>query len=364
MGLSACIQPMTDLHSSPLEGPASTQPSLLRVALIGDTGDPEPQDSVLNTLLAWTTLSPVKTVIIFLGDTIYDRGLPPPSDPNRAEAEQRLMRQLTMIKHSRAQAIFIPGNHDWAKDSGDGFERLQAMNTFIHHFLGGGGQVLPQPGCPGPESFDIAPARLIFLDTEWWLEDDENKHNPECAIADETSFHTELTRLLAQAKDRYVLVMGHHPIASHGPHGGYASHPLRAFAKWLLPTNQDLGGDKYENMIEELTSAFSQYPPLVYASGHDHSLQILNGEPFTELLLVSGGGSSHKLTPVGLSSDTIFADSQPGFMVLEFLINGEVDVQVIESGSTRPRFAKRLSRKDPHKVEYLQQPIAKASPPN
>jgi len=97
-------------------------------------------------------------------------------------------------------------------------------------------------------------------------------------------------------------------------------------------------------MVEELKNAFSRHPPLVYASGHDHSLQILDGNPFAGLLLVSGGGSSHKLTPVGSGTDTIFADSQPGFMALEFLDNGEVDVHVIEAGSTRPRFSKHLNR--------------------
>lgn len=346
LGLTACFQPLPELPlSSAFVSPGANQPVVLRLALIGDTGDPEPQEAALNTLLAWTKLSSVKTVIVFLGDTMYDRELPPPSEPNRAEAEQRLMRQLTMIKHSRAHAIFIPGNHDWAKGSANGFDRLQDMNAFIHHFLGGAGQVLPPPGCPGPESLDVAPVRLIFLDTEWWLEDEDNRHNPACAIADEAAIHTELTRLLSQAEGLPVLVMGHHPLTSHGPHGGYASHPLKAFAKWLLPTNQDLGGDNYTNMVDALKSVFSHYPPLVYSAGHDHSLQILDGNPIAGLLLVSGGGSGRKLTPVGSSPDTIFADSHAGFMALEFLKNGEVDVQVIESGSTRPRFSKHLSRK-------------------
>lgn len=346
LGLTACFQPVPDLPlSSAFESPGANRPVVLRLALIGDTGDPEPQEAVLHMLLTWAELSPVTTVMIFLGDTIYDRGLPPPTDSNRAGAKRRLMRQLTMIKHSQAHAIFIPGNHDWAKGSANGFDRLRDMSAFIQDFLGGAGRVLPEPGCPGPDSLDIAPVRLIFLDTEWWLENDDNKHNPGCAISDHASIQAELTRLLSQAEGRPVLVMGHHPLASHGPHGGFATHPLKAFTKWLFPSNQDLGGGNYENMVEELKSAFSHYPPLVYASGHDHSLQILDGRPSAGFFVVSGGGSSRKLTPVGSGTDTIFADSQAGFMALEFRKNGEVDVQVIEAGSTRPRFSKHLSRK-------------------
>ncbi len=345
-GLASCSRPIPVIPSpSAFESPGTIQPILLRLALIGDTGDPEPQEAVLNTLLAWTKTSPVTTLIIFLGDTIYDRGLPPPTDPNRAEAERRLVGQLSIIKHSQAHAIFIPGNHDWAKGSGDGFDRLRDMNTFIHHFLGEAGQVLPQPGCPGPESLDIVPVRLVFLDTQWWLQDDDNKEKAGCTISDHPSIQTELTRLLSHAEGRSVLVMGHHPLASHGPHGGYASNPLVALKKWLFPTNQDLGGTRYASLVAELQQVFSRYPPLVYASGHDHSLQILDGRPSAGFFVVSGAGSSHKLAPVGSGPDTIFADSQAGFMAMQFYKNGEVYLQVIEAGSTGPRFSKRVSRK-------------------
>lgn len=109
LGLTACFQHLPELPlSSAFVSPGANQPVVLRLALIGDTGDPEPQEAVLRTLSAWTELSPVTTVMIFLGDTIYDRGLPPSTDPNRPEAERRLMRQLTMIKHSRDTRSLFP----------------------------------------------------------------------------------------------------------------------------------------------------------------------------------------------------------------------------------------------------------------
>jgi hypothetical protein len=51
------------------------------------------------------------------------------------------------------------------------------------------------------------------------------------------------------------------------------------------------------------------------------------------------------LTPLGSGTDTIFADSQAGFMAMQFLENGEVYLQVIEAGFTSPRFSKLVSRK-------------------
>jgi hypothetical protein len=122
--------------SSAFESPGTIQPVVLRLALIGNTGDPESQESVLNTLLTWTQASPV---IIFLGDTIYDEGMPLRNDPDRLEAERHLNCQLAIIQQIRANAIFIPGNHDWAKGHADGRERLRQMHTFIQQALGGAG---------------------------------------------------------------------------------------------------------------------------------------------------------------------------------------------------------------------------------
>jgi len=261
LGLISCSRPIPILpSSSAFESPDTNQPIVLRLALIGDTGDPAPQESALNTLLAWTETSPVTTLIIFLGDSIYEKGLPLPTDPDRSEAERRLNRQLAIIKDSQAQAIFIPGNHDWAKGHADGLERLRQMHSFIQQALGGVGHVRPQPGCPGPDSLDLEPVRIVFLDTQWWLQKDEKKGNPVCPFSDHASVQAELTRLLSHAEGRYVFVMGHHPLASHGPHGGYSPHSLIALKKWLFPSNQDLGGARYANMMSELKRSFSRYP--------------------------------------------------------------------------------------------------------
>jgi hypothetical protein len=342
LGLTSCAQPEAVIPSSPVESPGSDQQVVLRLAMIGDTGIPEPQELVLSTLLAWTKLSPVTTRIIFLGDNIYERGLPSPTDPTRPKAERRLVRQLDIIGQSPATAIFVPGNHDWAKGHADGIEHLRHFQAFIQDSLGDAAHVRPQPGCPGPESLDIGPVRLVFLDTQWWLQKDNRKGNVACPFPDHTSIHAELTRLLSQAGDRPVLVMAHHPLASHGPHGGYSPNPFKAFLKWVFPTNQDLKSTRYAGMASDLKQTLSSHPPLVYVAGHDHSLQILEGGSSAEWLLVSGAGSRRKLTAVGSGHDTLFADSQTGFMTMEFLENGDVYLQVIEAGSTRPIFSKRL----------------------
>ena len=70
--------------------------------------------------------------------------------------------------------------------------------------------------------------------------------------------------------------------------------PLRVVKSWLwlpLPiigsiyplsrqlgiSNQDLSGKKYKAMRRAFEGVFQQYPPFVYASGHDHDLQVFRG---------------------------------------------------------------------------------------
>ena len=98
---------------------------------------------------------------------------------------------------------------------------------------------------------------------------------------------------------RHVVVIAHHPLVSGGPHGGYFGwqdhvFPLRNLKSWLwipLPligsaypiaraegiSSQDIPSRAYTRMRVALDSAFAGAPPLIYAGGHDHTLQVIAG---------------------------------------------------------------------------------------
>jgi hypothetical protein len=87
--------------------------------------------------------------------------------------------------------------------------------------------------------------------------------------------------------------------------------------------------------------------PLVYAAGHDHSLQIFEAERGPELHLVSGLGTSGNASDVGSSRRTLFAHSnaaQPGFIEIDFLVDGRVRMAVIERTSEKPNGFEVYSR--------------------
>ena len=323
-----------------------------RLLLLGDGGVPKPDEPVLKTLSEWSAKNAARTSIVFLGDNMYPEGM---TERKKHEATERLTPQLAVAKTSGAHGLFIPGNHDWAKGKAEGLSAVLAQEKFINDALAGESNFLPSGGSPGPVVLELPKAnpvlRLIVLDTQWWLHQHEKpKKAPEKVIE-------ELVALLDT--ELPVIVVGHHPLESYGSHGGFygwKSHlfPLRFMKKWLwipIPivgsaypyarwhlyrSDQDMNGALNKNMVAELNRAFAtrkllpQGPPLlIYASGHEHSLQVLKGE-VTDYLLVSGAAASRKVTEVMSGDNTLFAHQHTGFMAIDFINDGKVLLRVVE----------------------------------
>ena len=152
------------------------------------------------------------------------------------------------------------------------------------------------------------------------------------------------------AAGRHVFVVGHHPLASGGPHGGHfpvVDHlfPLREFRKWLwlpLPivgsayplarqngiSTQDLSSSAYRHLRDSLESVFRDAPPLAFLSGHDHGLQVLSGCGVRHVL-VSGSGSYDHNNAVKRLDSTRYASARPGFMRVDVLGDGRVRLGVL-----------------------------------
>ena len=323
-----------------------------RLLLLGDGGAPKPDEPVLKTLGEWARKDAAKTSIVFLGDNMYPAGM---TERRKHEAATRLGPQLSVVKDAGVHGLFIPGNHDWASGKAEGHSALVAQEKFVNDALSGELNFLPSGGSPGPVALELPKnnptVRLIVLDTQWWLHQHEKpQKSPETVIE-------ELIALLDT--ELSVIVVGHHPLQSYGPHGGYfdwKSHlfPARVLKKWLwIPTpilgsmyaytrghlyklDQDIGSTRNKNMVAQLNRAFSARKPahqgtslLIYASGHEHSLQVLKGDT-VDYLLVSGAAASRKVTEVSSGDNTLFAHQHTGFMAVDFFTDGKVLLRVVE----------------------------------
>jgi hypothetical protein len=372
-----------------------------RLLLIGDAGDPDPEgEPSLLALVRQVNRIPKRTTVVFLGDNVYERGMPPPAPPadelteaavevakalvsdvfqTREQAERVLNAQVAAVRGNHARAIFVPGNHDWDQFQSGGRERILAQESFLQAVRDNekvDATLLPPGGCPGPVSVPLGDqGALIVLDTQWWVEtrDDEKvgpEHNPSgCAYVTEQAVQDALVEMLAEAAHagRRTIVVGHHPLATKGAHGGFVdpwTHVFPAligaayvpvYVEWLplpvvgsavvglrwccSPSAQDMPNSLNRRMRSELmrpmiAAARQGVAPLAYAGGHDHDLQVFESADGPAFLLVSGLGSSARASPVGSNRRTLFAHSnseRPGFMQIDFLDDGRVRLAVIES---------------------------------
>lgn len=403
LGLAACAShPYVHWrHAPPLADPARVEHRLI---LIGDAGDPDPDgEPVLDLLEQRVRRAPERTTVVFLGDNVYETGMPEPTPlegtvieevldqlllalyESRRDAERRVKAQVKAVRVPGARAIFIPGNHDWDQFGVGGFKRVLAQQEYIAQLQAADAvadiRMLPHGGCPGPTVVDVgAHARLVILDTQWWLDAGlGGKPTPEfnptgCPYVTESDVLAALEAeiVAARAAGREAIVVGHHPIASRGPHGGYIEPVVHLFpltmikayvprvVAWfplpglgtlagvlrsrLSPSAQDFSGPVNRHLRESLVGAMAAAdargaPTLLYAAGHDHSLQLFRSAAGPQWSLVSGLGSSGKASGVGRERTTVFADADPsraGFMEVDFLTDGTARLAVIETARGQP----------------------------
>jgi len=151
-------------------------------------------------------------------------------------------------------------------------------------------------------------------------------------------------------KEKNIIVAAHHPLVSHGPHGGFFDwkdhiFPLRNIEEWLwipLPligsiyplmrnhgiARQDISNSVYQNMIINFNKIFDENPPLAYVAGHEHGLQVIKSSKFMNI--ISGAGTNKIVSDVTKEENTLFAYAHEGFMRIDFLKNGKIRLGVFE----------------------------------
>lgn len=352
---SSALEPAT-----PTPAPLPPLDSIeVAIFLIGDAGskayDGEP---VLRELaLQSDSLRPVRQFVVFLGDNVYPRGVPPVGHPNRDDAERRLAAQVMAIRRGSAQGLLVPGNHDWDRQGRDGWDSIRRQDSLVRQFGGSDVRLAPSGGCPGPDVVDLGRhVRLIAMDTEWWLHNDVKPigDTSPCPTKTYQEVEDSLAGALRDKGERHAIVLTHHPMQSGGTHGGHFTlndhlFPLRNWKSWMwlpLPivgslypasrqmgiSNQDVSGGRYRSLRGAYERAFYHHPPLVVASGHDHDLQVIRGRrsgiTWAAYQLVSGAGILGHASVVREIEGTLFAREAAGFMRLDVTRDGRVRLSV------------------------------------
>ena len=140
---------------------------------------------------------------------------------------------------------------------------------------------------------DSISVRLIFLDTPPFVE--EYQKNPEgypdVAKQDTAKEIRWLKDVLANSKEQWILVFGHHPIYS---------------------ASKTHGNTK--EMIERVKPLLEKYHAQFYFCGHDHDFQHLHEKGGKVEYIVTGTGGEPR--PCSTNNMSVFSESEPGFSIV------------------------------------------------
>ncbi|WP_055434844.1 metallophosphoesterase [Lacinutrix algicola] len=331
--------------------------------LIGDAGK-SPKDEMSLGLQAFNkhilNQDTKKDFVVFLGDNVYPDGLVDKENSGRENAENALDAQIKSVEGFRGSTVMIPGNHDWYADGVSGVKREE---KYIEEVLGKN-TFQPENGCP-IESIDVSEkVQLIIVDSQWYLEN-WNKNptiNDKCEIKTRKRFFEELEGELKKAQNKRVVFAMHHPMYTNGTHGGFydaSKHlyptqkkiPLPILSSLLTQVRtqggvsiQDRYNERYNELMNRIETMALEYDNIVFASGHEHSLQYIENNGIKQI--VSGSGA--KTSAAALSKNGLFSVGQQGFAELTIFKDGStwVSMYVSEDGNPKLMFTKEVLPKN------------------
>lgn len=337
--------------------PAEFEPIRLsgsvRLWLIGDVGYARlsPMEPPLAWLKERIQTAQQDDVLILLGDLLYPAGLPHSLDPTRSLAEKRLRMLIEICRSFAGQCLWLTGNHDWLSGRPEGALAVQELQKFLQQEVGHSDWLFPtNPLEPGPEVLEVTPFLTVAgLNTQHFFQPRPGLELAGLAAQPGTdkAFFARLLTALETYSDRVVVVVGHHPVFSYGPHGN-CYHPLHhLFPLYitrgrhappipgpLLATlyieNRKRGGSPedfehpYYRHFRDWMLTVLENRNVIYAAGHEHSLQVIRKNGFVQL--VSGGGSAAMYVRKG--DGTLFAKAAKGFQELTVNPNHTADLIV------------------------------------
>jgi hypothetical protein len=344
------LRPGEAATPDPSGGPPAGSFPVYPISLIGDAGYAGPEnDAPIRAIAADSKGITTPNLTVYLGDNIYPDGMPPLSDPDRDRAERVLDTQLApFVSDTTLKAVFIPGNHDWAGMGADGRESVIRQGEYLRAATHSRVRLVPEGAQPGPALVvrtDVL--QVIALDTQWWLHEyDKPLYQGESSDSLTAEIMVDsLWGLMSEFGGKVTIVLGHHPFETNGPHGGFFDwrdhlFPLRNLAPWMwlpLPvigsaypllrttgySEQDLSNRRYKEMALRMGPLFVRGGRVIYASGHEHDLQVIR--PTDDLwFLVSGNGILDHASPLSTGRNTIFASEMAGYMTLDVYEDGGV----------------------------------------
>ncbi|WP_241738086.1 metallophosphoesterase [Hymenobacter polaris] len=351
------------------------------VFLIGDVGSPilvdrggEPS---LNFLHQQLLAAGRRSATVYLGDNIYNQGMPPTDAYDRKTAEARLRAQLDVFRGTKGEKYMVPGNHDWIQGIKGGAEQMKREQDYAEYYLASdsaafaytGDFIVPRGSCSGPYEIRLRDDLvMIALDSQWFLTDPANRPvGDACGASTPDEAFAQIEQIIKDNQDKHILLVAHHPMYSDGIHGGYftfADHvfPLSIVSKYAyLPLPiigsiyplarmyggiaQDIAAPVYQAYRKGLLDIMARYPNIIYANGHEHNLQYFENPDVQGYFITSGSGCKTQHVKPGAGGDALFSDKEKGLAKLNYYDDGQVWVEyLVPNDADQGKTARRVYR--------------------
>ena len=305
------------------------------VYLIGDAGEPKTPDKNLDLLREKMTNASESDYLIFLGDNIYPKGLPNKEDPTYEEMVGKLVPQLEVMKEFPGTTYMLHGNHDWAQGRKYGWERALNMERFITEYFQDENVFLPTGGCPGPIEIPMGDrSTLIILNTQYFLYGwDKPDEDDPCENKSTLESLESLRLMIERNTGKHIVIAAHHPMFTYGEHNGNFSFKsqliplpilgsIHPFYRKVIGNIQDNTHPKYRAIMKQILAAMNQAEDVVLASGHDHTLQLIQKEGHHFIVSGSGSKTAHVRKVKGS-----FTKEEQGFAILDLENDGKASVE-------------------------------------
>jgi Omp85 superfamily domain len=332
-------------------------PVVKRLFLVGDAGQlgEAGHHPVCDWLKAHINWDDSSNVLVYLGDNIYPQGMPADGS-SKVEAARKIMDyEVSVVAGKQARAFFVPGNHDWKQGKVGGWEQLKNEETYLGSLGLSNVQLLPTGGCPGPVAVPLGDkVVLVCMDSQWWLQDDKDRPGEQsaCDCKDEKSVINALRDIVSIYPDRLIVLAMHHPLYTHGKHGGYYTLKQHIFpltdlsdglfiplplvgsiypvSRGVFGNVQDTKNPKYKDLRRQVEDIIRGHSNIVDVAGHDHSLQLLEHD--SVYYVVSGAGS--KESRVRMGKHSLMAEEEIGFATIAVHASGKSEIEFFTPGAT------------------------------
>jgi len=242
------------------------------------------QTEVANQM-AKTALKADPEFIVSCGDNFQVNGVQSVSDPLWMTSFENIYRSPALLKNWYP----VLGNHDYkgnpdAEVKYSGISRRWRMPARYYTLV--------------KQVNDSVSARFIFTDTPPMVNKyyGEKEEYSNVATEDTAKEMVWLSDVLANAKEQWIFVIGHHPVFSASPKHGNTPE-----------------------LIAKFKPLFDKYNVDFYFCGHDHDMQHLRPAGSKVDYIVTGSGG--EVRPTGKNANTLFSLSEPGFTLIS--MNGK-----------------------------------------